>query len=198
MNENVSTENLSIVIDGQGIITVPQEKGTLSISLIQHFTPDWIRMIQQGQAEGKCLSAVDYVDACLTNLAVPHSVVKTPVAYMTIMEGLETEDIASIEESIPGDPQPTYTGAPSSNPPMTPVIPQQETPADDPPANSDAPSEEEGGAELPDPPMEPAPKEESLPNPESGEQEENDPGEEIGASDGIPSSEESDEKTPWD
>lgn len=204
MNDNPMHDNLAIVVDGLGIITVPQEKGTLAIALIQHFTPDWIRMIRQGQAEGECMSAVDYVDACLTNLAVPHAVTKCPVAYMTVMEGLDTEDLAAVEEQIP---EPAQTAQPGFLPTPEPMPePAAEEPKEEiPPVNAEPPAEEPPKAEevpASDPPMEPAPKEEPLQAPEKETEEGSAPSEDPAASDDLGAAsvveEPAEEKTPWD
>lgn len=207
MNEAAT---LAIVIDGLGIITVPQEKGTLAISLIQHFTPNWIQMIQQGQAEGKYLSALDYVDACLTNLAVQHTVVKCPVAYMTVMEGLEADSVASVEDQIPKnipfpETPPMYDAAPeqpsAGDAPAVQAPEKSHTHEENPSAEDETePKPEAGRDELPDPLMEPAPKEESLQVPEG--QEEDEAAEAAETSDDLVTAgvngSRGEEKTPWD
>lgn len=124
--------NVSIVVDGVGIITVPENKATLSLELIQHFTPNWQKMIKDGQAEGKHMSSIEYVEACLTNLAIEHTITRCPVVYVTIAE---SDEMASIPEEGPAEEPHAI------DPPV------DETPAEEP-------------APFVDPPMEPAPKEE--------------------------------------
>lgn len=79
-------DKLTIVLDGQGMISVPEAKATLAFELIQHFTPEWRRMAKEAQEKGEEVSSLDYVDALFRNLAIDHTIIDGRLVFLNILD----------------------------------------------------------------------------------------------------------------
>lgn len=87
--------NVSFVLDNCGIVTVPENKSTLAVELIQHFAPQW----SSGMMADTQTHVAMMVKELFAQLNIPCRVQENPVYYLSVMNTQESDVALMSDES---------------------------------------------------------------------------------------------------